>query len=401
MGVHYNKADFITYGKPSLFLDFANKKSLTDRISGNNLITFTRSSIGTYVGADGLIKTAAADDPRFDHDPTTGESLGLLIEEKRTNLVATSVPSGYSTFNRATQTTGVTAPDGSTDARNYNNTGDPSGGGIDYIFTNFSTSFTTGTQYVISIFSTYSEMDITQGGLASGKWTSVNSTQHISYPNGWYRHWRLYEATVDNPNITPQIVISTSATAQSNQSLWGMQVEANSFPTSYIPTSGSTVTRNADLAYISQANMQSWYNNTEGTIFSHSIGYRGVGGIAYFGSNSEGWGLFQNASFLTNKGRGSYTPDTANTSGVLSNTFRNIKAAISINDTTNLTSYYVNGSAIGNDKTRSGPFTYPIGFGLAQADVGGTSQVTHSLCLNKIVYYPTTLTNSQLQSRTE
>ena len=39
----------------SLTLDFANSKTLDPRI------TFTRSSTGTYVGADGLIKTASAD----------------------------------------------------------------------------------------------------------------------------------------------------------------------------------------------------------------------------------------------------------------------------------------------------------------------------------------------------
>jgi hypothetical protein len=87
MGIHYGKADFINYGKPSLLLDFARNKSLVDRISGNNLITFTRSSVGTYVDENGLIKYAAADEARFDHNPTTGESLGLLIEEQRSNSV--------------------------------------------------------------------------------------------------------------------------------------------------------------------------------------------------------------------------------------------------------------------------------------------------------------------------
>ena len=56
----------------SLDLNFAQRKSLTDRVSNNNLITFSRDSIGTYVGSDGLIKTAVADAPRFDHDPVTG-----------------------------------------------------------------------------------------------------------------------------------------------------------------------------------------------------------------------------------------------------------------------------------------------------------------------------------------
>jgi len=66
--------------RPTLNLDFANTKRLDPRI------TFTRTTTGTYVGSDGLIKTAAIDEARFDHDPATGESLGLLIEESRTNL---------------------------------------------------------------------------------------------------------------------------------------------------------------------------------------------------------------------------------------------------------------------------------------------------------------------------
>ena len=70
--------------EPSLRLDFANARALDPRI------TFTRASVATYVGKDGLIKTAGEDEARFDHDPTTGESLGLLIEESRTNLLPQS-----------------------------------------------------------------------------------------------------------------------------------------------------------------------------------------------------------------------------------------------------------------------------------------------------------------------
>jgi hypothetical protein len=43
---------------PSLDLRFADNKSLTDATTGSNLVTFTRASSGTYVGSDGLIKTA-------------------------------------------------------------------------------------------------------------------------------------------------------------------------------------------------------------------------------------------------------------------------------------------------------------------------------------------------------
>ena len=73
--------------QPSLDLQFANQLSLIDRISGQQLVTFTRASNGTYTDSAGVLQTAATDVPRFDHDPTTGESLGLLVEEQRTNLL--------------------------------------------------------------------------------------------------------------------------------------------------------------------------------------------------------------------------------------------------------------------------------------------------------------------------
>ena len=69
---------------PSLDLRFEDGL-LPASVSGQRLVTFTRGSTGTYVGSDGLIKTAAIDEPRITHDPTTGRRLGLLVEESRTN----------------------------------------------------------------------------------------------------------------------------------------------------------------------------------------------------------------------------------------------------------------------------------------------------------------------------
>ena len=80
----------VRFANADLDLRFAQNKNLTDTVSGNNLVTFTRASSGTYVGSDGLIKTAATNEARFDHDLATGESLGLLMEEARTNLFVKS-----------------------------------------------------------------------------------------------------------------------------------------------------------------------------------------------------------------------------------------------------------------------------------------------------------------------
>ena len=69
-------------------LDFAKTKKLSP------LITFTRSSTGTYVDRNGVIQTAAINQPRFDHNPTTYQSLGLLVEEARTNSISNNTMVG-------------------------------------------------------------------------------------------------------------------------------------------------------------------------------------------------------------------------------------------------------------------------------------------------------------------
>jgi hypothetical protein len=77
-------------GTPTLDLRFASSKNLIDYVSGQNLITYTRAGDATFFDANGTIQTAGANVARFDHNPATGESLGLLIEEARTNLLLNS-----------------------------------------------------------------------------------------------------------------------------------------------------------------------------------------------------------------------------------------------------------------------------------------------------------------------
>jgi hypothetical protein len=70
---------------PTLKLNFAKTKQLDPRI------TFTRSGSGTYIDNAGILRTAVANQPRFDHtyNSTTNrwESKGLLVEPSRTNFV--------------------------------------------------------------------------------------------------------------------------------------------------------------------------------------------------------------------------------------------------------------------------------------------------------------------------
>lgn len=100
--------------RPSIDVAFAATKSFADQITGKNVFTFTRSSTGTYRDFDGLIKNAAANQPRFEHD-ASGNCLGCWIEESRTNAVTSSIVDnvGWTTADGATITPNAAiAPDG-------------------------------------------------------------------------------------------------------------------------------------------------------------------------------------------------------------------------------------------------------------------------------------------------
>ena len=77
-------------------------------------------------------------------------------------------------------------------------------------------------------------------------------------------------ASTDNIN---QIDIGFGTTAETAAGtintkigVWGLSVEAGSFPTSYIPTTSTQVTRTADNASMVGTNFSSWYNQSEGTV---------------------------------------------------------------------------------------------------------------------------------------
>jgi hypothetical protein len=87
--------------------------------------------------------------------------------------------------------------------------------------------------------------------------------------NGWYRC--SYTATTGSGGGKSYINLSngTSGNYQGNGTdgvlFWGAQLEVGSYPTSYIPTTSASVTRNADV--ISKTGISSLIGQTEGTLF--------------------------------------------------------------------------------------------------------------------------------------
>lgn len=277
--------------RPSLDLRFALAKKLDPRI------TFSRGSTGTYFGPDGLMRTAAANEPRFDHDPVTGQSLGLLIEESRQNLM-TGSEDFSSTYwvplnSVSVSTNVITAPDGTLTADKFreNTLGVSSHKVIARSFT-----LSASTTYTFSIFvkaaertnimihlrkSDYSTRFGGFFNLTTKTFTSETaaggtlvSSSIIALPNDWYRISVSGDIGANTAAVTTIYLCNTSnnisypGDGNSGVYLWGAQLETGAFPTSYIPTGASTVTRSADTPNIT--NTTSFFNSTEGTLFVDS-----------------------------------------------------------------------------------------------------------------------------------
>ena len=278
--------DFPTI-RPTLDLNFAATKTLDRRI------TFTRDSIGTYTDELGIIQTVPNNVPRFDHDPATGESLGLLIEESRTNLVTHSEDFSNNawTENGASESlaSSVTAPDGTTGSVYQLIENSSTSGHFMYDSVSVSSSATyTWSVWMKANTRTYGYMtegntqsatawfNLSNGTLISVSGTGSPSATAQKYPNGWVRCTMTFTTGASQTSANVQFGphddgsgFSYAGNGSSGIYVWGAQAEAGSFATSYIPTSGSTVTRAADIAKITGTNFTDFYNQTESTIFVH------------------------------------------------------------------------------------------------------------------------------------
>jgi len=424
---------------PTLNLNFAGSKKLDPRI------TFTRTSTATYLDDNGLITIAPTDTPRFEHSVVgvgstiTGvESLGLLIEESRTNLITYSEQFDNAAWTKnnvgvTTNTSATTAPDGSTNADALLETAATGEHRIRQTFT----GLTTNTNYTTSVYvkdlggrnlsirildtdntsNGYSAVFSPSAGnivishysLGAGIATSSTIT---NVGNGWYRATLTGNAGVSCTKYILDLFCYSDTSFNyagditKGLYLWGAQLEQGAFPTSYIPTVASTGARSADNAFMTGTNFSSWYNSTAstgGTILAQArrgysgnfSGYPNLYRISDGTSNNRilAYGVdastqFTNYAITTG---GVLQTDYAFATISTTNLFKSIHAV-----STNNSTFGANGTLTTTDTSVTLPSVNRLDIGTTES--GGN---LWNGTISAISYYPTRLSNTLLQNLTK
>ncbi|TCK58188.1 LamG domain-containing protein [Seleniivibrio woodruffii] len=231
---------------------------------GQSVCTFTRASAATYVDRYGMLKSVAADIPRFTAD-------GLLIEGTSTNLLTYSEQFENGAWVKTntsitTNTAAVTDPFGTNLAEKLY---DDASNGEHYIYQQ--SAYTNGTTYCLSVFAQSAErtqLKIYSSGGAKGALFDLSNGLILScdsgvtasikkLSNGWFRCSIVFTAivTATRANYFYSTVLGNTSYVGDGTSglyIFGAQLEAMPFATSYIPTTTASATRVANYCQVSQ-----------------------------------------------------------------------------------------------------------------------------------------------------
>jgi hypothetical protein len=347
----------------------------------------------------------------------TGESLGLLIEEQRTNRLTYSEQFDdvvWSKTRTSITPNTVIAPDGTLTGDTY------IGNGVSGSKTIVQTDTTSATGKTLSVYAKRETNDFIQllFGADTGPWANfdllngtVGSTGTVlsatitPVGNGWFR---CSVSTASTTATSATINLVSTSTAARNEAntlttgvyLWGAQLEAGAFPTSYIATVASQVTRSADAASMTGANFSSWYNAAEGTLYA-DVSFYQRSTFAFAASLNDG--TANNEIVLRSASNGGSVAFRVANAGVE-------QASTAVTTTTNQPykaagAYAVNSFQVavnGTPGTEDTSGTIPV---VNQLVIGARILSGSTLPLNgtirKLSYYPKRLANAELQALTQ
>lgn len=372
------------------------------------------ATVGEYIPTTSAINSA----PRFDHNPTTGESLGLLVEEARTNLVLQSnaFTTTWSNTDAVATATQTTAPDGTTAgwklAAGTGNTNHN-------IFQNIAFTAVATTASVFVKYLDHRWVGIRMGSAASqffGSWDLQNGVVGSAtagatigmqaFGNGWYR--LTLTATLTSAgnanciialNNADAIALTTYTGTGTGIYIFGAQLEAGAFPTSYISTTTAAATRSADVASITGTNFSSWYNQTEGTVFCDNSQASIENFLRFSYQFDDATANNTIYSDIFSAGRrgvvivGGVAQASITTGTISANTY----AKQALGYAANNFGLSLNGGTSAVDTTGTVPS------GLTRMSIGNTTAANSAIngTIRRLTFWPTRLANSTLQSITQ
>jgi hypothetical protein len=242
--------------------------------------TFTRSSTtSTYINSSGLVATAGTNVPRFDYDPTTLTSRGLLIEGSAINIATYSNDFSNAIWTLdtsggtlpAVSTVSQTGPDGASTVTRitFNKTGG--------VFSRIrqTLSGTASQPYTMSV---WMKANTANGGASTqnvGLRIGADSAGfNCSVTTTWKRFQYTY--TLSGTDAAAQIMLWDNIIGNDETAdvlVYGCQIELGSGASSYIPTGASTVQRTADTCIAASTGFSSWFTGgTTGTFYADWFG---------------------------------------------------------------------------------------------------------------------------------
>ena len=240
---------------------------------GDGDFDFSRSGSATRIAKNGLITTVDSNVPRLEYPLIDGVVNGcpsLLLEPQRTNLITYSEDfSQWSIFDNITRQANYgIAPDGTQNSFKIAS----SGAVNDFIYK--SLSITPSTNYTISFFIKNidsqrtkfynpSQNDIIINWNGSNIQSITSGATYESFGNNWYRITTTSQS-LSGGGLVVRFYPSTNNAASIE--IFGYQLEAGSYATTYIPTNGSAVTRNAETC--NGAGDAATFNDSEGVLMA-------------------------------------------------------------------------------------------------------------------------------------
>jgi len=398
--------------------------------------TFTsRASTATYYDSTGTLQTAAVNEERLTYNPSDLTAPATqLFEAQRTNLATYSEQFDNAAWTKqraSISANATTAPDGTVSADKL--VEDSSSLAGKYVSQSISVS--SGTQYTISLYAKQSErsllalsfaggpnavatFNLSNGTVEDSSDTDLDAFSIQSVGDGWYRCTLTTTSTITG-SINFRGEVATSAATgtfppaytgdgTSGIYIWGAQIEAGSYPTSYIPTTSSTVTRSADVyssatttrsadaASMTGTNFSEWYRQDEGSLYVEAGYIKAVANKSQLITDISD-GTTANRMYLGKKFNSETLLEAGVNSGntgqafmlVTPTTMDGFKSAVAYS--VDNMAHSVDASTVETDSSAA----MPIGVN-SLSFVSGSNSI-----IKKLAYYPKRLTNAQLQAVTE